>query len=160
MLREEVIFNLLDMIDDGLIVSSNGKISRELYEARIKRKERPDDFYMVGSMGCAIPIALGVALNTKKEVYVITGDGALLMKLGALATLKKYKPDNLHVIILNNDCHDSTGGQETNFKEVRSFAQEFGQIIDVERGSRNNLGRVNLTPPQIKERFMRNVVRM
>ena len=158
MLREQTIENFLKRIQpQDLVISSNGKLSRELYELRLKRGEPTNDFYMLGSMGCAVSIGLGVALNTKKQVFVLTGDGALLMKLGSLATIAKYKPENLHIIVLNNDCHNTTGGQPTNFKEVRSFVESICEVIDVEKGTRDNLGRVNMTPEQIKDAFMAKV---
>ena len=69
--REQLLTSLLDEIKDGLIVCSLGKMSRELFELRKQRGEPNDDFYMMGSMGCAIAIGLGVALNTKKKVYVL-----------------------------------------------------------------------------------------
>jgi phosphonopyruvate decarboxylase len=158
MTREQIIEQFLKRIKpNDLVISSNGKISRELYELRLKKGEPTNDFYMLGSMGCAVSIGLGVALNTKKQVFVITGDGALLMKLGSLATVAKYRLPNLHIIVLNNNCHDTTGGQPTNFKEVRPFVEEHCEVIDVERGTRDDLGRVNMTPEQIRDAFMAKV---
>ena len=154
--REEIISNFLDNIDDDdLVISSTGKISRELFELRIKRGEPTNDFYMLGSMGCAVAIGLGVSLNTKKTVFVLSGDAALLMKLGSLATMLKYKPYNLQVIVLNNNCHDSTGGQPTNFRQVEDIVRETCVVvINVETGSRKNLGKVKLTPEEIVKNFM------
>lgn len=69
---------------------------------------------MVGSMGCLISLALGIALTqSTKKIVVIDGDGALLMRLGSLTTAAYYQPDNLLHILLDNHCHDSTGGQAT-----------------------------------------------
>jgi len=155
MTREQAINNILDRIGkEALVISSTGRISRELFELRKKRGERTDDFYMQGSMGLALPIGLGVALNTNKKVYVLTGDGALLMKLGSMATFLKERPSNLEVIVLNNNCHDSTGGQPTAFSAVRSFVEKHCSIIDVEKGSRDNLGRPTISPQEIKNNFM------
>lgn len=160
MTREQAIENFLKKIEpEDLVISSNGKISRELYELRVKRGEPAHDFYMIGSMGCAVAIGLGVALNTKKKVFVLTGDGALLMKLGSLATVAKHNTDNLHIVVLNNDCHDSTGGQPTNFEQVRDFVGKHCEIIDVEKGCRSDLGRVLLSPEQIKDNFMKKVMK-
>ena len=152
--REQTIYNLLNEIGDGLIVSSTGKMSRELFELRQKRGEPTNDFYMTGSMGCAVPIGLGIALNTKKQVYVLTGDGALLMKLGSLATVLEHKPDNLHIIVLNNNCHDSTGGQATAFLRVQDFVVRHCRVIDIEEGTRSDLGRPTISPQEIKNNFM------
>lgn len=112
MTLENAISELLQ-IKDCVIVGSLGNISKEL--------ERLDNgqnklILVKGAMGCAMGVGLGYALNTKKEVYVVIGDGAFLMKAGSLATIERYKPKNLHIIILNNNCHDSCGGQPTNFK--------------------------------------------
>jgi len=157
MTRELAIENLLDEIGDGLIVSSTGKISRELFDLRKKRGEPTNDFYMMGSMGCAVGIGLGLALNTKRNVYVLTGDGALLMHLGSLATVAKYNLPNLKIIVLNNGCHDSTGGQPTNFEQVRDFVGKHCTIIDVEKGSRSDLGRPDNTPEEIVSNFMKRL---
>jgi phosphonopyruvate decarboxylase len=153
--REQAIENLLD--GGGLIISSTGKISRELFDLRKKRGEPTNDFYMMGSMGCAIGIGLGLALNTKKNVYVLTGDGALLMHLGSLATVAKYNLPNLKIIVLNNGCHDSTGGQPTNFEMVRDFVGKHCTIIDVEKGSRSDLGRPDITPEEMVANFMKRL---
>ena len=58
-------------------------------------------------------MALGVALNVKRKVVVLDGDGAALMKLGNFATIGAYKPKNLVHVLLDNGSHDSTGGQQT-----------------------------------------------
>jgi len=158
MTRENAISNLLNEYKDALIVSSTGKISRELFELRKKRKERTNDFYMQGSMGCAIPIALGLALNCpSKKVLCLTGDGAVLMKLGSLATVLKHKPDNLEIIVLNNNSHESTGGQPTNFDKVKFFVKQVCRIIEVEPKSRKDLGRPNISCKQITRNFRKNV---
>src|SRR5258708_9350436 len=64
-------------------------------------------------MGCASGMGLGVALNSKRKVVVVDGDGAALMKLGTLATIGAYAPGNLVHLLLDNGVHDSTGGQAT-----------------------------------------------
>jgi phosphonopyruvate decarboxylase len=75
--------------------------------------DRPQHFYQVGSMGGASGMALGVALNSTRPVFVLDGDGAALMKLGSFATIGAYRPDRLVHILLDNGVHDSTGGQAT-----------------------------------------------
>ena len=158
MTREKVLNKILDKIDSkDLVICSLGKMSRELFELRKKRGEPNDDFLVMGSMGASVGIGLGVALNTKKKVYVLTGDGALLMKLGSLATVLKYKPKNLEIIVLNNYAHDSTGGQPTAFKEVEDFVKKHCRIINVEKGARKNLGRPDISCKEIRDNFMRKV---
>ena len=156
MKREEAINQILDEIPkDSLVISSTGKISRELFELRQKRNEPTNDFYMMGSMGCALAIGIGLAASIDEEidVYVLDGDGAILMKLGSLATKGKYAPANLKHIIFNNNAHNSTGGQPTAFSEVREMIDCWSSIVEVEKGSRADLGRIPLSPETIKRRF-------
>jgi phosphonopyruvate decarboxylase len=95
--------------DSAAIVATTGKTGRELFTLA----DRPQHLYQVGSMGCASSMGLGVALNTKRKVVVVDGDGAALMKLGTLATIGAYAPANLVHLLLDNGVHDSTGGQAT-----------------------------------------------
>ena len=86
------------------------EISRLLYVVN----DQHQNFYMMGSMGHAISIGLGIALNQPtRRVFVIDGDGAALMHMGALSTVGHYKPRNLIHIVLDNEAHESTGGQYT-----------------------------------------------
>jgi len=96
--------------DANLIISTTGKISRELY----LQNDKKNNFYMQGSMGHAIAIALGLA-RTKpdKRVIVLDGDGAVLMHMGSLSTVGYYAPKNLLHIVFDNESHGSTGGQKT-----------------------------------------------
>jgi phosphonopyruvate decarboxylase len=91
------------------IIATTGMAGRELYALA----DRPQHLYQVGSMGCASGMGLGVALNTKHPVIVVDGDGAALMKMGTLATIGHYAPENLIHVLLDNGVHDSTGGQPT-----------------------------------------------
>ena len=76
--------------------------------------DRDNQFYMIGSMGCASSLGLGLALSQPdRRVYVLDGDGALLMRMGTLATIGYQRPENLVHILLDNHCHESTGGQST-----------------------------------------------
>lgn len=140
---------------DALVVACNGKLGRELWELRKQRGESTDDFIMVGAMGCALPLALGLAMNTKKKVVCLLGDGNFLMKLGTLATLKKYNPKNLMVYILNNNAHDSTGGQATAFNDLKRHIpwNVNLRVIDVEKGAREDLGRPTASPAEITKNF-------
>lgn len=76
--------------------------------------QRPQNFYMLGTMGLAAPIALGVALaQPQRRVFALEGDGSLLMQLGALGTIATVKPKNLVVIVWDNGAYQITGGQPT-----------------------------------------------
>jgi len=94
---------------EASLISTTGKTSRELFTL----EDRPSHFYQVGSMGCASSVALGVAHETQRPVIVVDGDGAALMRLGALSTVGWQRPGNLLHILLDNAVHDSTGGQPT-----------------------------------------------
>ena len=75
---------------------------------------RPQNFYMLGSMGLAFPIALGVALaQPKRRVFALEGDGSLLMQLGCLSTIATLAPKNLTMIVMDNGIYQITGAQPT-----------------------------------------------
>jgi len=95
--------------EERAVIATTGKTGRELFMLH----DRPQHLYLVGSMGGAAGVGLGVALNTSRPVTVLDGDGAALMKLGTLATIGAYAPNNLLHILLDNGAHDSTGGQPT-----------------------------------------------
>jgi phosphonopyruvate decarboxylase len=108
--REAALSRFLELTDDDTaVIATTGKCGRELFTLA----DREQHLYQVGSMGGASGMALGVALNTDRRVVVLDGDGAALMKLGALATVGAYQPSNLIHILLDNGVHDSTGGQAT-----------------------------------------------
>ncbi len=108
--RAEVLQKILDLVpENAAVIATTGKTGRELFTLDDRRQQ----LYQVGSMGCAGAMGLGVALNAARPVIVIDGDGAALMKLGALATIGAYRPDNLVHLVLDNSVHDSTGGQAT-----------------------------------------------
>lgn len=96
--------------ESAAIIATTGKTGRELYTAA----DREQHLYVVGGMGTASGIGLGIALNAQDHpVVVIDGDGAALMKLGTLATIGAQGPANLIHILLDNEVHDSTGAQAT-----------------------------------------------
>jgi phosphonopyruvate decarboxylase len=100
------------------VLASTGFCGRELYAV----EDRPNHLYMVGSMGCVVPLALGLALaRPDLRVVALDGDGAALMRMGAFATVGAYGPPNLSHLLLDNGAHDSTGGQATVSPNV-SFA--------------------------------------
>ena len=119
--REAAIEQILESLpSDAVIVSTTGKISREVYETRIRlHQDHSRDFLTVGSMGHASQIALGIALARPERLVVcLDGDGAALMHLGALAIAGQSGCGNLLHIVLNNAAHDSVGGQPTVAGEV------------------------------------------
>jgi phosphonopyruvate decarboxylase len=96
--------------DSTAVLASTGFCGRELYAI----DDRPNQLYMVGSMGCVLPLALGFALSRPDlRVVALDGDGAALMRMGAFATVGAYGPPNLQHLLLDNGVHDSTGGQAT-----------------------------------------------
>ena len=183
--RREAIGIIADLVQEtNLIISTTGKISRELFY----HEDRPNQLYVVGSMGCASSVALGVALyQPKKKVIVLDGDGAALMRMEAMASIGHYRPSNLIHVILDNESHESTGGQATlsptvQFSEIATAcgyqssvkvfrAAKLMEVVQrclkekgphlihvkVECGSDPSLGRPTVTPVQVKERFMRFV---
>lgn len=95
---------------EDLVVATTGYTGRELYAL----EDRAQHLYLVGSMGCASSLGLGLALRRpEKRVWVLDGDGALLMRMGALTTVGWMRPDNLVHVLLDNGVHESTGAQAT-----------------------------------------------
>ncbi len=123
MVRREAIVDIMRCIDDELVVCNIGFPSRELYD--IEDRER--NFYMIGSMGLASSIGLGLALaKPDEDVVVIDGDGSLLMNMGSLVTVFANNPKNLTWIVIDNGAYGSTGNQDT-------YAQVL-DLVDVARG--------------------------
>jgi phosphonopyruvate decarboxylase len=183
--REIAIKCIVNSIDvDDLIVSTTGKTSRELYEVSANHSRgHNNNFYNVGSMGHASSIGLEIALQRgDRKVYILDGDGALIMHMGSLSTIGYYQPKNLTHIIFDNESHESTGGQPTtskttnflevlqgcNYKNVNAIQSEAelssilleqhqelqGIVIKTQIGSRDDLGRPTDTPKATKNRFM------
>lgn len=115
MVREEVVSHIVKVADNDSIVSTTGKISRELFEIRTANAQSHIyDFLTVGSMGHCSSIALGISLNMPdKKIWCIDGDGAVLMHMGAMALLGANSPKNMVHIVINNGAHDSVGGMPT-----------------------------------------------
>lgn len=116
LVREDAIKLLLPRLEpDAVIVSTTGKTSRELFEARAANAQgHQRDFLTVGSMGHCSQIALGMALmQRKRPIYCLDGDGAVLMHMGSLAIIGTHAPRNFKHIVINNGAHDSVGGQPT-----------------------------------------------
>ena len=105
--------------DSDVIVATTGYTGRELYAC----DDRPGQIYMVGSMGCASSFGLGLAVaQPNRRIIVLDGDGAALMRLGALCTIGYERPPNLVHVLLDNGIHESTGGQMTVSRSVNFCA--------------------------------------
>jgi phosphonopyruvate decarboxylase len=109
--REEALRAVQRAVDSrDIVIATTGYTGRELYAC----EDRHNQLYIVGSMGCASSIGLGLAwARPDRRVVVLDGDGAMLMRLGALATLAYEQPSNLVHVLLDNEAHESTGGQAT-----------------------------------------------
>tara|TARA_Y100001970_G_scaffold261791_1_gene345267 strand:+ start:2013 stop:3122 length:1110 start_codon:yes stop_codon:yes gene_type:complete len=108
------------------IISSTGYNSREILYLRHKYKfKKSQDFYMVGGMGHTASVALGYSLSSKKNIICIDGDGSFLMHLGSIKTLGTFANKNMKYFLLNNNSHDSVGGQNTytNTINIESLAK-------------------------------------
>jgi phosphonopyruvate decarboxylase len=165
---------------NAFLFATTGKTGRELYEM----EDREDQFYMVGSMGCAPSLGLGAALARPDcRFAVIDGDGALLMRMESLVSIGQYHPANLTHILLDNERHDSTGGQPTlspgvdfcaiaaaagyQFATECRTAQEFVAALQQAQttngphfvhlktvaGSKKGLGRPGIQPHEVARRF-------
>ena len=105
--------------DDSVIIATTGYTGRELCAC----DDRPNQIYMVGSMGCAVSLGLGIALaQPDRKVIVLDGDGAALMRLGAQSIVGYEQPANLVHVLLDNAIHESTGGQATVARSVNFAA--------------------------------------
>ncbi|MBR2539981.1 MAG: phosphonopyruvate decarboxylase [Mogibacterium sp.] len=191
LIREDIVRHIIDVTGDDPIVSTTGKTSRELFELRVAREEtHGHDFLTVGSMGHSSSIALGVALHKPdKKVWIIDGDGAMLMHMGAMALIGSYAPRNVVHIVVNNSSHESVGGQPTvagNLDIVRiaegcgypnvvsvdtmealdealaaAKARDELSFIEVKSaiGARADLGRPTTTARENKEHFMEELAK-
>lgn len=191
MLREEIIRHIAKAAGEDLIVSTTGKASRELFEIREDNGQaHGTDFLTVGSMGHSSSIALGIALQrSEKRVWVIDGDGAVLMHMGSLAVLGEAKPKNLVHVVINNEAHETVGGQPTaarsadltaiaracgypkavcvnNLEELDAELEEArgaGELRFIEAkcaiGARSDLGRPTTAARENKENFMAYLTR-
>ena len=124
--RFELTSRLVKRLDEQTaVVAGIGNTNFDLWAAG----RRPANFYMLGSMGLAFPIALGVALaQPQRKVIALEGDGSLLMQLGCLTTIAMLSPKNLTLIAFDNGIYQITGGQKTP-------AQSGADIVAVARGA-------------------------
>ena len=181
--RKEAIEFISERIGNSIIISANGFISRDLFSS----SEKKTNFYMIGSMGLASSIGLGIALNKpKKRIFVFDGDGNILMNLNSLVTIGSLKPKNLIHVIFDNNVHESTGGQPTYssqidiskiakalryttfsvrtkkslgniLKKIQHMKGPIMILVKVQRNEGIKSERVKISPIQIKERFMQNI---
>ena len=115
MIRKEAVKIIANHIGKNPIISANGFMSRDLFEVN----DKESNFYMIGSMGLASSIGLGIALkNPTKKVFVFDGDGNILMNLGSLVTIGSLKPKNLVHVVFDNNSHESTGDQPTSSSQI------------------------------------------
>jgi len=186
MTREEIIRKIVAVSGDDAIVSTTGKASRELFEIReANGQSHGYDFLTVGSMGHSSSIALGIALQKpEKKVWIIDGDGAVLMHMGSMALLGTNAPKNVVHVVINNGAHETVGGMPTVAKEidlvkiaegcgygkavcvsefealegVLKEAKEYKGLSFIEVkcaiGARDDLGRPTTTAKENKEKFM------
>ena len=184
--RETALEVLLQLSnEDDLIVSTTGKTSREVFELRVKHGQKQRDFLTVGGMGHTASIALGVAVGQpQRRVVCLDGDGSLLMHMGCMPVIADYKPLRFIHVLLNNESHESVGGQATSAGQVdfaqlsqavgyagyrvandvtslqqawHSLADKVGPVlleVRIKKGSRDNLGRPTTTAEQNKLAFM------
>ena len=107
--RSDVLKSLIPVISDHLVVCNIGLPSQELHML----DDQPSNFYMLGTMGLASSIGLGVALAQKETVIAIDGDGSVLTNLGTLPTIANNVADNFILLIIDNGSYGSTGDQPT-----------------------------------------------
>ncbi|CUH80136.1 sulfopyruvate decarboxylase, beta subunit [Tritonibacter multivorans] len=109
MIRSEILQDIAPILRDHLVVCNIGIPSQELHAI----DDQPTNFYMLGTMGLASSIGLGLALAQPKPVIVIDGDGSILTNLGTLPTIGNNCPDNYVLMIIDNGSYGSTGDQPT-----------------------------------------------
>ena len=114
--RAQAMQVLLELLTDEPVIICNGFLSREAY----KLQDRPQNFYMMGAMGGAAPLALGLALTQpEKKIIVFDGDGTLLMGMSTLATVGALKPKNFIHVVFDNEVYGSTGNQPSYSRMVQ-----------------------------------------
>ena len=183
--RHQAIKKILEYTDpeNSVVIATTGYTGRELFASA----SQPNHLYMVGSMGCASSLGLGIALaRSDLRVVIIDGDGAALMRMGNFATIGTYAASNLIHILLDNEVHDSTGAQATvagniSFAKIaeacgygitiagdelsllevlfNSNSQDKPKFahLKIRSGTLNNLPRPNLSPEAVLQRLMTHI---
>jgi len=181
--RQQALSALIEQTPEAesVVIGTTGFSGRELFAIA----DRPNQLYMVGSMGCASSFGLGLSLALPgKQVLVADGDGAALMRMGNFATAGAYGRDNFRQLVLDNGVHESTGGQSTVSSSI-SFAgvaracgyrhasealslEELNQFLQnsagpsmlhlkTKRGVPDGLPRPDISPQSVRERLMRHL---
>ena len=119
MIRSEVLKTLIPLISDQLVVCNIGLPSQELH----MMDDQPSNFYMLGTMGLASSIGLGLALAQKQKVIAVDGDGSVLTNLGTLPTIANNPAPNFILLIIDNGSYGSTGDQPTYAGKKTSLAK-------------------------------------
>jgi phosphonopyruvate decarboxylase len=168
-------------VGEAVVIGTTGYTGRELFAI----DDRPNQLYMVGSMGCASSFGLGLSLaRPDRRVVVADGDGAALMRMGNLATVGAYGGENFQHLVLDNAAHESTGGQSTvspsvsfaavacacayasaseavSLEELKSFLSERNgpslMQLRTSRGVPEGLPRPDVGPREVKRRLMQNL---
>ena len=117
--RSDVLKSILPVLKDQLVVCNIGLPSQELH----MMGDQPSNFYMLGTMGLASSIGLGLALSQKAPVIAIDGDGSVLTNLGTLPTIANNVADNYVLLIIDNGSYGSTGDQPTYAGKKTSLAR-------------------------------------
>ncbi len=180
--RQKVLTELIahTNTNDTILLASTGYSGRELFAI----EDRPNQLYMVGSMGCITSLGLGLSLTRPdKKVVVIDGDGAALMRMGNMATVGAYAGNNYYHLLLDNRVHESTGGQQTvspaiDFTAIaeacgyRSVVRSHGNIpiddflhkaspallyIQTQQGVPEDLPRPTIKPFEVARRLMAHI---
>ena len=168
---------------DEAVIGGIGNTNFDLWAAG----QRPQNFYMLGSMGLTIPIALGVAIaQPNRHVLALEGDGSLLMQLGCLSTVALRAPKNLTIVVWDNGIYQITGSQptasaasadlvaiargagisqsawaadESEFDQLVASALKGGgpTLIAARIDAKPAVGATDRDPVQIRERFMRGL---
>lgn len=166
-----------------ILIATTGYSGRELFAI----EDNVNQLYMVGSMGCASSLGLGLALaRPDLQIVIIDGDGAALMRLGNFSTIGAYAPGNLIHVLLDNEVHDSTGAQATvsanvEFADIAAGCgyslcyrgNELGLLdelftttnssgarfghLKTRPGTIEKLPRPDITPPQVVQRLMSHI---
>ena len=131
MSRYDITKRLVEMLHrDEAVIGGIGYTNFDLWAASERPEgRRQQNFYMLGSMGLAVPIALGVAIaQPRRRVFALEGDGSILMQLGSLCTVAARAPGNLSIVIMDNGAYQITGGQ-------RTMTGQGADIVGIARGS-------------------------
>lgn len=182
MIRSEILKEIAPILRDQLVVCNIGIPSQELHAI----DDQPSNFYMLGTMGLASSIGLGLALAQPKPVIVIDGDGSVLTNMGTLPTIANNVADNYILLIIDNGSYGSTGdqptyaGRKTSLTKVAEAcgcesviecqAEETGQVLQEALDAKEmtiivckcesgnaKMPVITMDPVVIRDRFMKSV---